>query len=152
MVLGLRASSQEIRYAILEKDSSGGIIFINRTSENRKYQPFVPRKIRRIISKAIALAPADRYQTALDMRRALEQLLLTGYCTSDASGNVIICCNSGYSYRYEIHPITTKTSNFVVYKKLNKTGRETRATKCCMQNVKNSDIPKRIFALSNDLL
>lgn len=39
MVLGLRASSQEIRYAILEKDSSGGIIFVNRTNENRLKYP-----------------------------------------------------------------------------------------------------------------
>ena len=39
---------------------------------------FVPRKIRRIISKAIANNPEDRYQTALDMRRALEQRLRQG--------------------------------------------------------------------------
>lgn len=116
-----------------------------------KYQPFVPRKIRRIISKAIALNPEDRYQTALDMRRALEQLSLTGSCTADANGNVIICSN-GYSYRYEIHPMTAKTSDFVVYKKLNRTGRETRATKYCMQGIKNSDLSKQILALSTDLL
>ena len=39
MILGLRASSQEVRYAILEKDSTGNIIFRNRTSENRLKYP-----------------------------------------------------------------------------------------------------------------
>lgn len=39
MVLGLRASSKEIRYAILEKDSSGKIIFVNRTHEHRLQYP-----------------------------------------------------------------------------------------------------------------
>lgn len=39
MVLGLRASSQEVRYAILDKDAAGNIIFINRTSENRLKYP-----------------------------------------------------------------------------------------------------------------
>lgn len=39
MVLGLRASSQEVRYAILEKDSTGKITFVNRTSENRLKYP-----------------------------------------------------------------------------------------------------------------
>lgn len=116
-----------------------------------KYQPFIPRKIRRIISKAIALNPADRYQTALDMRRALEQLSLVGSCTTDTNGNVIIY-NSGYSYRYEIRPKTTKASDFIVYKKIERTGRETKILKYCAQNVKNSDIPKRILALSTSLL
>ena len=118
---------------------------------DNKYQPFVPRKIRRVISKAVALNPEDRYQTALDMRRALEQLSMTGTCTADVNGNVIICSN-GYTYRYEIHPLTAKTSDFIVYKKLDRTGRETRATKYCMQNIKNSVLSKQILALSTDLL
>lgn len=39
MVLGLRASSQEVRYAILDKDTDGKIIFVNRTSEHRLKYP-----------------------------------------------------------------------------------------------------------------
>ena len=119
--------------------------------KDSKYQPFVPRKIRRIISKAIALKPEDRFQTALDMRRALEQLSLTGSCTTDANGNVIIY-RDGYSYRYEIHPLTAKTSDFIVYKKLNRTGRETKVAKYCIQGIKHSDLSKKILAISTDLL
>lgn len=116
-----------------------------------KYQPFVPRKIRRIIAKAIALNPESRYQTALEMRRALEQLSLTGTCTADVNGNIIICSN-GYTYRYEIQPVTSKTSHFVVYKKSDRTDRETKVTKYCAQNIKNNELSKRILALSTDLL
>lgn len=38
-ILGLRASAQEIRYAILEKDSSNNIVFVNCESENRLKYP-----------------------------------------------------------------------------------------------------------------
>lgn len=47
-VLGLRVSAQEIRYAILEKDQLGEIVFINKDTENRiKY----PANIKRIEEK-----------------------------------------------------------------------------------------------------
>lgn len=39
MVLGLRASSVEVRYAILEKDLTGNITFVNQASENRLKYP-----------------------------------------------------------------------------------------------------------------
>ena len=39
MILGLRASSQEVRYAILDKDPTGKIIFTNQESENRLKYP-----------------------------------------------------------------------------------------------------------------
>ena len=136
---------------IADRDLFRESVLLGNVVRDSKYQPFVPRKIRRIISKAIALKPEDRFQTALDMRRALEQLSLTGSCTTDVNGNVIIYCDN-YSYRYEIHPLTAKISDFIVYKKLNRTGRETRAPKYCIRGIKNSDLSKQILALSTDLL
>lgn len=38
-IIGIRASSQEIRYAILEKDSNGTIVFQNIENENRLKYP-----------------------------------------------------------------------------------------------------------------
>lgn len=38
-VLGLRASSQEIRYAILEKDEYNNIVFMNQTGEHKLKYP-----------------------------------------------------------------------------------------------------------------
>jgi serine/threonine protein kinase len=117
---------------------------------DNKYQAYIPRKIRRIISKAIAINPEDRYQSALEMRRALEQLSLRGTCTSDVNGNIIII-SKGNSYRYEAHPITSKKSDFLVLKKNLKSGRETRATRYCVC-IKNSEIYKKILNLVTDLL
>lgn len=116
-----------------------------------KYQPFVPRKIRRIINKAVSVNPDNRYQSALEMRRALEQLSLKGDCTSDENGNVVII-SGGKEYRYSIVPISDKTSNFIVMQKNIKTGRETRATKYCFNSVKNTDIKKKILALATEMI
>ncbi len=38
-IIGLRASSQEIRYAILEKNENGEIVFVNQNTENRLKYP-----------------------------------------------------------------------------------------------------------------
>ena len=38
-VIGVRASAQEIRYAILESDTNGNIIFVNKDAENRIKYP-----------------------------------------------------------------------------------------------------------------
>ncbi len=38
-IIGVRASSQEIRYAILNKDDDGTIVFVNQASENRLKYP-----------------------------------------------------------------------------------------------------------------
>lgn len=39
MVLGLRATSKEIRYALLEKDASGKILFLNQSAETKLKYP-----------------------------------------------------------------------------------------------------------------
>ena len=44
-VLGLRSSSQEIRFAILEKDENNSIVFINKETENRLKYPATIKSI-----------------------------------------------------------------------------------------------------------
>lgn len=45
IILGVRASAQEIRYAVLEKESSGNIVFHNQTRENRLKYPANMEKV-----------------------------------------------------------------------------------------------------------
>ncbi|WP_369283985.1 serine/threonine-protein kinase [Oscillibacter sp. GMB15532] len=116
-----------------------------------KYQPFVPNKIKRIISKATACDPTNRYQTALEMRRALEQLSIRGTCTSDSDGNIIFCVD-GYTYRYEIHSLENKAFNFYAFKQNAKSGRETRVAKYCAYRIKKSELQKQIRLMANDLV
>lgn len=116
-----------------------------------KYQPFVPRKIRRIISRATALNPNDRFQSALEMRRALEQLSLKGTCTSNENGDIILITD-GNIYRYEMCLIAAKKSDFTVFKKNQKSGRETKVTKYCARGINNSEVSKRVLSLASELL
>lgn len=116
-----------------------------------KYQPFIPNKIRRILSKATACDPADRYQTALEMRRALEQLSLKGTCTSDLNGNIIFD-RDGNSYRYEVRVLENNKFDFLAFKKNQKSGRETKATKYCVNKINKSEIQGLIKSMANDFL
>lgn len=42
--------------------------------DRNKYRGFVPASLKKVINKAMAVDPADRYQTAEEMRRALENI------------------------------------------------------------------------------
>ena len=53
------------------------------------YLPFIPQQLSRIISKATKADPDERYRSALEMRRALEAVSLTGYWTTDATGTYL---------------------------------------------------------------
>lgn len=53
------------------------------------YQPFVTRRVKTVLNKAVRSVPSERYQSALEMRRALEALTVSGYWTTDALGQYI---------------------------------------------------------------
>lgn len=127
------------------------VVLKGKVVTDSKYRPFVPKKLKRIISKAISLNPNERYQSALDMRRALEQIPLRGYCTSNHNGEIIFV-SGGKEYRYEVIPITDKVSKFIAYQKNMKSGRETKINKYCCTNIKNSDVKKQIQKMTEDLL
>ena len=116
-----------------------------------KYQSFVPKKIRRIISKSIALNPDDRYQSALEMRRALEQIVLKGYCSSNANGDIVYISRNK-EYRFEVIPCANKLFNLIVYQKSVNSGKETKTHKYCQNGIKKSEIKKYIQKITEDLI
>lgn len=136
---------------LADRDNFKSCILEGKVVTDSKYQPFVPRKIRRIINKAVSVDPEIRYQSALEMRRALERLYLKGDCTTNERGDVVLISN-GKEFRYVIKPISDGKSDFTVYQKSISTGRETRAAKYCSKSTKNSDIKKKILMLATDLL
>jgi len=105
------------------------------------WQPFVPNSLKRVIKKATDCDISKRYNSALEMRRALEGLLFPGGWTCLPTGELLGCCR-GYNYRFEI--ISAKKHRFVAYKTNLKSGRETkisafsemRLTKSSLENVK----------------
>jgi len=64
------------------------------------FPAYVPSRLRRIIQKATHPDLAERYQSALVMRRELEKLNYPGYWTVEANGE-FVGYNGAYSYRYE---------------------------------------------------
>ena len=115
------------------------------------YQLYVPRKIRRIINKAIDIDPNKRYQTALAMRRDLEQLSIKGYCTANSNGNIVFI-SGNKEYRYEVKETDKNLYDFYVYQKNIKSGRETKASKFCKAKIKNVDVKKQVSQLVNNLI
>lgn len=136
---------------LADQDQFKKDIINGRVVTDSKYQPFVPKKIRRIISKAIAVNPDERYQSALEMRRALEQVSLREYCTSNNNGSIIYCFGNK-EFRYDIIPCDEKSFNLIVYQKSTNTGRETKAHKYCQTRIKKSEIKKYIQKITEDLI
>jgi len=90
----------------------------------KDYQLFVPRNLKTVLNRAVNVDPGSRYQSAVDMRRALERLSYPGYWTTDANGN-LIGRNDRYEFHYEEHPRTVNTFDFVAFKKNRDSGKET---------------------------
>ena len=62
---------------------------------------FIPNGVIRVIKKAINPDPGERYQSALEMRRALEKLTFPGYWTVDPSG-AFIGLDKRHQFRFEV--------------------------------------------------
>lgn len=107
------------------------------------YKPYVPHAIRRIIKKAIAIDPDNRYQTALEMRRDLERQSFVGDCTADINGNLIVH-NKTNLYRFEVANLGNKLFSLNTYKKNKNSGIETRHTKYCLKNLTKGQLDKKV--------
>ncbi len=93
--------------------------------QSNDYQPFIPRNLKSVINKAVHVEPDKRYQSAVEMRRALERLSYPGYWTCDPTG-AYIGYNKKYKFRYEINPRGSRLFDFVAYKTNISSGRETQ--------------------------
>lgn len=107
------------------------------------YGPYVSPTIKRIINRATALMPEDRYQTALEMRRDLERLHLVGNCSADIHGN-LVAYDKVYAYRYDVVPTGSKTFKLLAFKKNTKSGIETRFAKYCISNLSEKELKRNL--------
>lgn len=103
------------------------------------YLPFIPRNLKRIINKAISVDPANRYQSAVEMRRALERLSYPGYWTCDAGGE-LVGYNNGNEFRFEEIAIGSNRYRFTAFKKLGSSGRETRISAFTSSNLSRKQV------------
>ena len=133
----IRADFDKDRVGFQNKVINGTVIRPN------MYKPYVPHSLRRIINKAVSKNPDDRYQTSLEMRRALERIQVAGDCTGDTAGNLILIRESN-TYRYEIATIRKKTFSLTAFKRNTKSGNEVRLTKYCLNNLNEKNLKKHL--------
>jgi serine/threonine protein kinase len=111
----------------------------NMPSDN-DFADFVDLRIKRVIQKAIAPAPGDRYQTALEMRRALERIPVQGFWDVDPNGRYVGTSGQNrYSYKEDRHG---QAHSLTAFKENIRTGRKTRVTAHCHASLTASDLTK----------
>jgi eukaryotic-like serine/threonine-protein kinase len=120
----------------------------NKIPDNKQYLPFVPQRIKKIIKTATDSNSNNRYQSALEMRRALEAVAVFGYWSTDATGSYLGYFND-QMFRFGI----TKNVNgltFTPYRKRLSTNKETRVAKLAAKNLSQKECNKAIqkFMLS----
>lgn len=110
------------------------------------YLPFIPRNLKSVINKAVHVDPANRYQSAVEMRRGFERLSFPGYWTCNPSGG-FVGHNANHEFRFEEQPKGAKLFDFTAFKKNKSTGWETRIGKYSTKNAprKQFDNAKRNF-------
>lgn len=107
------------------------------------FPAYVPSRLRRIIQKAIDPNLAERYQSALEMRRELEKLNYPGHWTVRENGD-FVGYNGSYVYRYEQLRKAGNRFDVRALKCNRRTGRETRCIKYCHANLTNAVANKTI--------
>lgn len=104
--------------------------------QSNDYLAFIPRNLKTVINKAVHVNPSCRYQSAIEMRRALERLNFCGYWTTDDSGN-FRGYNGKYEYRFEEKALSAKLYEFTAYKINKESGRETKVADYSQKKLTN---------------
>ena len=105
------------------------------------FAPYIPTSLKTVIKKAIESDPQKRYQSALDMRRALEKLCYPGYWTSDDRGE-FIGLKGHDQYFFEITRDSAVRYNFTAIRKNTISLRETKVLKFCKTGISITEVRK----------
>jgi serine/threonine protein kinase len=107
------------------------------------FPAYVPNKLRRIVLKALSPNTADRYVSALEMRRELEKLNYPGYWAGSPSGAFVGHCNN-HEFRFKHQKGADGKSGVVAFKKNLTSQRETRVAKYCLSGLTEPQAAKQI--------
>ncbi|WP_193177139.1 serine/threonine-protein kinase [Oricola nitratireducens] len=131
-------------------NSLGGAAYTNALARgsliNRaEFPPFIPNAVCRAVMKAIDPDPAKRFQSALEMRRALEKLSFAGHWTIDATG-MLSGEDVRHTYRFEHTPAGGANACVAAFKTNRTSGRETRISQFSSKNLSNAEANKLIVS------
>ncbi|WP_048646212.1 serine/threonine-protein kinase [Nitratireductor soli] len=105
------------------------------------FPPFIPNSVCRAVLTAIDPDPTKRFQSALDMRRALEKLSFAGHWTVDATGQ-LIGSDVRHTFRFEHLAASGRNAAFAAFKTNKQSGRETRISRFTKSNLTNAEVCK----------
>lgn len=102
------------------------------------YLPFVPKSLTKIIAKATKADPGERYQSALEMRRALESVPVAGCWTTEADGSYRgVAGNQTFRFSTEKTKLGYK---FHAFRARRTSGNETRVAKMSGAKLSKSEV------------
>ncbi|MFZ1085663.1 MAG: serine/threonine-protein kinase [Terracidiphilus sp.] len=107
----------------------------------KDFPPFIPHSLSRVVLTSINPNPCERYQSALEMRRALEKLSFTGHWTVDSQG-MLVGVDSRHTYRFEKTSLSANCFKFEAFKKNLTSGRETRISTLSLKSVSAQEAQK----------
>lgn len=103
----------------------------------KDYQPFIIKRVKSIINKAVKVLPNQRYQSALEMRRALEALCIPGYWTTDALGQYVGYFNKNvFTFATQI---TRNGIKFEAFKENSDSGRKAKISSHSANSLSDHD-------------
>jgi len=102
------------------------------------FPQFIPHSVCRTVLTAIDPDPAKRFQSALEMRRALEKLSFAGHWTVDTTGQ-LVGSDARHTFRFEHIPASGRNAAFVAFKLNKQSGRETRISQFTKSNLINTE-------------
>lgn len=131
----------EAKYNSLDQQGYENAIANGALITKADFPAFIPSAVSRVVMTAIDPDPNKRFQSALDMRRALEKLSFPGHWTVDGTG-ILIGIDNKHSYRFEQILASNDNSSFVAFKKNNASGRETKISEFTKKSISKSEARK----------
>jgi serine/threonine protein kinase len=139
LLTGLGALSSKLN--AMGGQAYGKALASGRLITDADFPVFVPRSVARIVKKAIDPNPALRFQSALEMRRALEKLSFRGYWTVEANG-FFVGYDEKHRFRFET-TLAAAQSAFQGFKLRLSSGRETRISAFTSYRMTASEAKRR---------
>ncbi len=109
------------------------------------FPPFIPNAVCRTVMTSIDPDPTKRFQSALEMRRALEKLSFTGHWTMDATGE-LRGEDARHTYRFEKVSASGPNGCVSAFKTNKASGRETRISQFTNRNM--TDVAAKRLVIS----
>lgn len=102
------------------------------------FHPFIPNAVCRAVMTSIDPDPTKRFQSALDMRRALEKLSFSGYWTIDTTG-MLRGEDARHTFRFEHTHGGLSNASLAAFKINKASGRKTRISQFTKRNLSKTE-------------